>query len=294
MTPVVDSSVVRAAASAAAKASAEGDPAATSAPASDAAAPAAVVAGGTPATPATPTDPKPADGASSVESLPKLVQKAIAEGKFKLEDFSFLDAKFEPAFTTRLNKLNRVVEKAVTEAGITLPEGTSVHELLYRDDGKPFLELIRQTVAGAVKPVTDRVTQADADDAMRGQLVVAKKNFPLVARHFEKSLEIVDTNPELLALAMRDNGADMPWVLAGVAESVENEKLRERVAQYETLLREADVLVQVGDKSTKVGGGAPPAEQPQAQKLSGLRDMNSIRAIAAGIAAKRAAGALTN
>lgn len=216
----------------------------------------------------TPTDSSHKPDAVDVDALVEQLRQHA--DKITPDKIEFLDKKFQPEFTRRLNALNLLKDKtddqaraALADAGIKVPEDVSI----FKDDGKPFLEAILQAVRTEAAPIREQAEITKRNQEIRGYMQVAKEIFPEVREHYDEAIKLVDADPQLLSLAHAYNGKATPLVLRGAAIAVALEKEKAKNAQLTEELRKVKVGTKVGTSSTKTKGAVIHSEPSKAPKL---------------------------
>lgn len=196
------------------------------------------------------------------------------------EKIAFLDKKFQPVFTRKMNLLQSdkdafvsgksSVEKGaqalLNNAGYQLPEGKSVNDLLYENDGRGFLDAIQGVVSKQMEPVTEQIQAARENQNINEMMTVAQAFDPRVKEHLPEVLRRIDADPELTNLALRSNYGPkaLPYVMQGVTQQIIAEKLAIENADLRKQLGVKAVADRVGKASTKASGGgaknSPPAK----------------------------------
>ncbi len=197
--------------------------------------------------------------------------------KIPAEKISFVDKKFQPDYTRKLNLMNQrqagfeqSAQAVLAEQGIRLPEGKSVSDLMYEDNGKPFVDLLRSTVREQMAPVLEQANAQKRDQHIQQMMNVAVQAFPEVKENYQAALALIDSDPDLLALATQTNaGANaLPYVLRGAALAVKAGKQEAEIAELRKQLGVAKVASKVGTSTSKVSGGTAKTSESKPTKLA--------------------------
>jgi hypothetical protein len=196
--------------------------------------------------------------------------------KIPAEKISFVDKKFQPDYTRKLNLMNQrqagfeqSAQAVLAEQGIRLPEGKSVSDLMYEDNGKPFVDLLRSTVKEQMAPVLEQANAQKRDQHIQQMMNVAVQAFPEVKENYQAALAMIDSDPDLLALATQTNaGANaLPYVLRGAALAVKAGKQEAEIADLKKQLGIAKVATKVGTSTSKVSGGTAKTSESKPTSL---------------------------
>lgn len=183
--------------------------------------------------------------------------------KIPADKLSFLDRKFQPEFTRRLNLLNgtkQSIEQNATalaeRAGIQIPEGKTAYDLMFEEGGKGFFDAVAKAVDNQIAPVKEHINAQSQNVELQRMMNLAQANFPEVKENFPEVLKRVDADPELLTLGTSFGGKALPYVLAGVGYQVKAEALAKENADLKKQLDATKVAVKAGSSTTKASGGA--------------------------------------
>lgn len=198
------------------------------------------------------------------EDIDALLEKLEAnKDKIPAERLQFLNPDLQAGFNRRLNLLNRGVEggvkKLLDDAGVQLPPGKTVMDLLTEDDGKEFFRVMSESQQRTLKPVMDHVEQQRESAQIAEWSGFAKREFPLVAENFDEVAKRLASNPDLAVLAKTGDWRGLPLVMQGLAYQVANEKLTKDLTEARKLLNKTKVASTVGRTTSRAGGPAPTA-----------------------------------
>lgn len=196
------------------------------------------------------------------------------------EKIAFLDRKFQPDYTRKLNLLNndkagitaveRNAKALLDNAGYQLPDGKSVSDLLYENDGKGFLDAIQGVVSRQMAPVTEQINAARENQDISHMMTVAQSFDPRVKENFPEILRRIDADPEITNLALKSSYGSkaLPYVMQGVAAQITAEKLAIENADLKKQLGVKAVADKVGRSSTKASSNAGATKGAPAPKMT--------------------------
>jgi hypothetical protein len=194
-----------------------------------------------------------------------LTQLESVRDKIPPEKLQFLNKDLQAGFTRRLNLLNKgastAVENIVAEAGLKIPEGKSALDLLTDNDGKDFFSLIRGQIAQEVKPLTELAATQKTSENIRSMVAVAIENFPEVKENVQEVVRVIDADPELTQLSKAYGGNALPYVMRGVAATINETKLKAEVKRLSGILDAAKVAKDAGKSTSRAGGTRPVGEE---------------------------------
>lgn len=176
---------------------------------------------------------------------------------------SFLDSKFQPDYTRRLNALNTqkgqldvAMKNFAANTGLKIPEGASAYDFLASDDGgKNLKELLSSAANEAVKPVRDAMFEQQRNQLVSQTIGLVVQNVPIVKEHLQDALLLIDSDPVLQKLALE--GDVLPQLLEGAASVVASSKQQARIAELEQKLEAVRVGSKTGKSTTSVTGEKP-------------------------------------
>lgn len=209
--------------------------------------------------------------------------------KIPADKVSFLDKKFQPDYTRKLNLLNtdkqgfqatrqgfeQNAEAILSEAGVKIPDGKSVSDLMFEDNGKPFLELLKGTVKEQMAPLMEQVNLQKTNHHISSMMNLAQERFPEVKENLKEVLAMIDSDPELMTLGTQTNvGANaLPYVMRGAALAIKVGKQEAEIAELKKRLGIATTANRVGTSTSKASGGAA---KPSEQKPTKLADFAKL------------------
>lgn len=197
--------------------------------------------------------------------------------KIPAEKLQFADKKFQPDYTRRLNLLNNTkagiesnAKAMLDEAGVQIPDGKTVNDLIYDDGGKGFVDLLKSTVKSQMAPILNQVETQRQNSEYSQYMNLAQEAFPVVKENFAEVLKLVDSNPDLTALATKGGfgGKAIPYVMAGVGYELAYNKQVQEIAALKKQLDATKVAAKVGSSSTKASGGAAKTPTGETKSLS--------------------------
>lgn len=197
------------------------------------------------------------EGGLTPDQLVEQVRQRVERGELAPDKLSFLDRKFQSAFSTRLNNFKSSVDQVgqkLAEAGIKLPEGKTMYDMLSEEGGSGFVKLLSGVVNDSIAPIKDKISKAENDQMVRSQIALAQSQYPEVKKHFETAVQIADSNPDLQEAALVQGGRYLPYVLAGVAMELEKNELKAKLAEMAKALEKAGVATKTGGRTTLTGG----------------------------------------
>lgn len=190
------------------------------------------------------------------------------------ERLEFLNKRFQPAFSRRVNLLNNNVETAVrTTLGeeFKIPDGKSALDLLTEDGGKGFAEMLKGVIAKEVGPVREAMSTAQGEQTIRQHMELAAVDYPAVKTHFKEAVALIDANPDLVALAHAGGGKGVYYVLQGAAATIEAQKgiqSRDReIKELKEVLAKHNIAVKTSNGASKAGGSKKPDSVAPAKSL---------------------------
>jgi hypothetical protein len=196
------------------------------------------------------------DSATHIDWLSKNQDKLPPEFKERLE------RPFKQDYTSKLNQLNlirnRVEESAggaLKNAGVEIPEGKTVSDLLYEQGGKGFTDLVGKTVEQRIAPITAQIDAQRLNENLRQQMGLAQNIFPAVKENFAEAVAAVDRDKDLSAMAMYGNGQALPYVLDYAAQRLTIQKRDAEITELRKKLDGAKVANKAGTSTSKSSGG---------------------------------------
>ena len=200
---------------------------------------------------------------SEAEDLDALLERVKARAdEIPAEKLSFLDRKFQSAFTTRVNRLNNSVgalaRQTAENVGVKLPPDL---DLFSAEGQKAYADAIANAQNEKLKPVLEFTEQQRSTQQLAANLEVAKRESPMVAEHLKEIAPIFDASPDLQFLASQQGWSALPLVLEGIAYKVAHDKVAAELAQVKKLMEASTTAARTG-KSTSRAGGHTPGGQP--------------------------------
>lgn len=188
--------------------------------------------------------------------------------KIPAEKLQFADKKFQPEFTRRLNLLQGSAKTILEDAGVQLPEGKTVNDLIYDEGGKGFVDLLKSTVKNQMAPILDQVEVQRQNSEYSKMMNLAQAHYPEVKENFADVLKAIDSDPDLYKLATAFGGNAMPYVMGGVGFQIQAQKLATENAALRKQLDATKVAAKVGSSSTKASGGAAKTPTGETKNLT--------------------------
>lgn len=207
----------------------------------------------------------------SKETLIQELKGRVERGEIKATDVDFVAPKLQSAVgrtTARLSMFDKAAESVVktleAASGVKIPEGKTGFDLFTEDGGRAVQEMIDAAVTKGLSPVTEKMSKEDEDNALKASMAEAANVFPEVKKHYMDTLGVIDTNPQLLAMARKPG--QLGWIMAGVAAdlerqavSIERDALKTEVEKLREIVKTGKFATSVGGATTRAGATPPAA-----------------------------------
>lgn len=181
------------------------------------------------------------------------------------EKLQFLNPNLQQGFTRRLNLLNRSIEpvakKMLDDAGVDLPPGKTVMDLLTDGDGKEFFRIWDAHQAKRMEPVLAHVEQQKMAQQIQEWSGYAQREFPIVKEHFEEASRLVANDPDLVEMAKTAEWRGLPYVMQGAAYKIAYDKAAAKITELQKLLDAAKVAKKTGPSTSLAGGPSEKGEK---------------------------------
>jgi hypothetical protein len=207
---------------------------------------------------------------SEPEDLDSLIERVKARAdEIPAEKLSFLDRKFQSAFTTRVNRLNNSVGNVARTVAETVKAELPPDIDIFSTEGqKAFADAILKAQGEQLKPVLAHNEAQRGQQLLAANLEIAKRDSPIVAEHLKDIAPIYDSSPDLQVLGMQQDYAALPLVLEGIGYKVAYDKVKTELAQVKKLMEASSTAAKTGKSTSRAGGHAPGGERAGKLKLA--------------------------
>lgn len=201
------------------------------------------------------------------ESIDDLLAKLEArKAEIPPEKLASFNPQMQQGFNRRLNLLNKSIEpvakKMLDDAGVELPAGKTVMDLLTDGDGKEFFRIWDEHQAKRMQPVVEHINKERMAQQIQEWSGFAQREFPIVASNFETAVKIVSQDPDLIELAKVGDWRGLPLVLQGAAYKVAYDKLLADNAKLQKLIDASKVATRAKTTTSLAGGPANGGAEP--------------------------------
>lgn len=195
------------------------------------------------------------DGSSHVEWVKANIDKIPEDVRREL------GKQAQPEFSRKINQLNLLsqqreqnAQSALRDAGVELPAGVSVSDLMYENGGKGFTDLLKSSIQKEFAPVKEAISKAEMNQKINQGITFARQTFPDVESNWEEAVRRIDSDRDLSVMAMDNNAAALPYVVDYVATKIAQEKAAKEIKELRAKLDGTKVLAKTGTSSTKSNG----------------------------------------
>lgn len=178
----------------------------------------------------------PATPSVDKKALLESLRGAIERKEIEPEELSFVNQKLQSSFS-KLKSVQKAVadrvQEALDDAGVTLPDGTTVSDVMNTPDGgKSFGELIRGHVRSEMKPFVEAKSQEALREEITGHFESALTANPEIQEYLPQIGAAIKEQPLLeRAIAIPEY---IPLVMLGVARDFQWQKEKGRADRLET------------------------------------------------------------
>lgn len=232
------------------------------------------------------TEGQPDDHAQATPDINSVLTELkgrVERGELKIEDLppEILPAdarKVQSSFAKKFAGLERgaaKAEEALKAAGVTLPDGKTMMDLMTQDGGQGFANFLRDSMNAAVAPIKREIDVAEFTKTVNGVLDVTIREHPDLKPLLPQISEAIRGNEQLGSWAA--NPQAIPYIMLGVGRDLqwqhasrENAKLKADNDRLKQIIKEAKLTVTAGSSTSKAGGKTPSTAGDGGETVKGL------------------------
>jgi len=224
-----------------------------------------------------------AQATPDINSVLNELRGRVERGELKVEDLpqELLPAdarRVQSSFAKKIAGIERGAaraEEALKAAGVTLPEGKTMMDLMTQDGGQGFANWMRDSMSAAVAPIKREIDVAEFTKTVNNVLDVTIREHPDLKPLLPQISEAIRANEQLGAWAA--NPQAIPYIMLGVGRDIqfqrstaENARLKADNDRLKGILKDAKLTITSGSSTSKAGGKTPSSASDGGEKVKGL------------------------